>query len=1433
MPEQLPFRIRRSAVEGKRPQIEDLELGELALNTYDGRLFAKKDTGGVGIGTTVVLLTPWTENSDGGIYYNDGNVGIGTTNPSVKLTVQGDAYFAGAVYSSGFYIDDSLVGNDLVGASLDISGISTLGTVQISSGIISATTGIVTYYGDAANLTKTFPLVTNVLYVSKNGNDSNPGTRLSEPKATIAGAVAAATEGTVIKVSAGTYIENNPITLPDQVSIVGDSLREVNVTPQNDGDLFYIGAGNYIAEMSFVGAPNSGAIFSFDPNSVRYIAQSPYVQNCTNFIPNSTGLKIDGKNAIGPLKSMVLDSYTQYNQGGIGVSITNEGYAQLVSLFTICNDVAVYCGSGAACDLTNSNSSFGNYGLIADGVGPKKYTGIIAASSNPSADTFVLDLNTPTLNITDASYDNTTGILKAYTSTPHNFSVGMGVSIAGLGFTCPYESGSRLYPSGQKGYVFEIKTVAPGRYVDASNLIVANKTEIVDKSLAAIALNHPDFVFLGDSPSDISYRFKDSYRLIQQNKQEIIDKSLASIAIGFPSAFNFPTDPVPYNQNRYYDASRLIQINKQEIIDKSLAAIAIDHPDFYFPSDPDMETSNILRFRFRYYDAYRLIQKNRSVIIDTAWTNTVDAYPGISTTQTKCKRDIGFFLDAVSTDVFTGGTNYVKQFTLQYFDGAGNPISNGLVGEEAQSIYAFEQVRDLMRNAITNNLVDAVYTDLTVSDGPRRKGVGSPIHVSNTDPVSCSDVQDAINTLTSIVTTTIGAGNTSSLPSENNGIFTPGGSKCARDLGYLVDALATDVFTGGNAYVKGFALQYFDNSGNPISNGLFGETNESITAFNAVREYAKKAVSNQLNVKNLLVSAGLSTYAGIGSTVPVDQSGNANACADVQNSINTLVSIITTTIGAGNTSSLPTTNLGISTTNKCARDIGYFVDAVSTDLFTGGNSYVIGFTKQYFTAAGAATTALLGETTQSVYAFNSVRDYAKKAITNQLNAKDLTVSSGPATYGGGGGNISVDPSGNAASCADVQSTINTLVGISTQAIGAGNLNTLNNITINGGIFLDGQSKCRRDIGYIVDAVASDVRNYTNESIIEATKIYFDNSGNPLNIGITTSITAFQAVRDYSKLAITNNLNTKDLTLAGDPTNTDPLSCANVQSNIDNLVGILINQLDQGDLTGLPSVFSDSNVFTMNVGVATQPHNYVPNTGTAKLNVIRPFDGQVVYFDELYYTVDKIIIEDGGSGYTSSPVITISSPEAPWGIKASAVAEISNGSLTSIELISNGRGYSSIPPTVEIGAPNFGLNTAKATAVLVPTYYAVSSSTPVSSGICTITVNDNLPYGLSPGDAVPFFKQSRVLASGHSFEYIGSGTQISSALPSTGGVPIQQNETGTRNGGLVVYTSTDQTGNFRIGDGVLVNQQTGTISGTFYSKSLFSTMTPFILALGGR
>ena len=40
------IKIKRSAVAGKIPTTDDLELGELAINTHDGKVFIEQDQGG-------------------------------------------------------------------------------------------------------------------------------------------------------------------------------------------------------------------------------------------------------------------------------------------------------------------------------------------------------------------------------------------------------------------------------------------------------------------------------------------------------------------------------------------------------------------------------------------------------------------------------------------------------------------------------------------------------------------------------------------------------------------------------------------------------------------------------------------------------------------------------------------------------------------------------------------------------------------------------------------------------------------------------------------------------------------------------------------------------------------------------------------------------------------------------------------------------------------------------------------------------------------------------------------------------------------------------------------------------------------------------------------------------------------------------------------
>ena len=127
---------------------------------------------------------------------------------------------------------------------------------------------------------------------------------------------------------------------------------------------------------------------------------------------------------------------------------------------------------------------------------------------------------------------------------------------------------------------------------------------------------------------------------------------------------------------------------------------------------------------------------------------------------------------------------------------------------------------------------------------------------------------------------------------------------------------------------------------------------------------------------------------------------------------------------------------------------------------------------------------------------------------------------------------------------------------------------------------------------------------------------------------------------------------------------------------------------------------------------------------------------------------------------------------------------------------------------------------------------MESSTKPSGGISEITFKTNLNNSVGVGTTAYFARQSFQIVSSHSFQYIGAGNTIESAYPSRGGVSIGENEVITTDGGQINYTSTDQSGNFRIGDGVVVNQSTGTVSGNVYIKSLFTQVTPFILALGG-
>ncbi len=261
----------------------------------------------------------------------------------------------------------------------------------------------------------------------------------------------------------------------------------------------------------------------------------------------------------------------------------------------------------------------------------------------------------------------------------------------------------------------------------------------------------------------------------------------------------------------------------------------------------------------------------------------------------------------------------------------------------------------------------------------------------------------------------------------------------------------------------------------------------------------------------------------------------------------------------------------------------------------------------------------------------------------------------------------------------------------------------------------------------------------------------------------------------------------------------------------------------------------SGVGTVNqTGILTATAEEEDNTVVVSGLTDRPYSGQVLYLGEKFNEVVRVNVTNSGSGYTSAnpPIVTIGAPSGPNGANAEGVAVVSGfGSITAVNMFATGSQYRAAP-SVTIASPGTGV-TATASAELEPTYFTINSATPVTAGVSTITIDQTLPANVGVGSTVPFARQSLILASSYTFEFVGSGHTIPAALPRNGGVTIPENETVSEFGGRVVYTSTDERGNLKVGDGFTINQQTGTISGDAFNKSIQATLTPLIIALGGQ
>ena len=335
-----------------------------------------------------------------------------------------------------------------------------------------------------------------------------------------------------------------------------------------------------------------------------------------------------------------------------------------------------------------------------------------------------------------------------------------------------------------------------------------------------------------------------------------------------------------------HDARDLIVENKREILDKALASVAVPYPTFIIPGSTANEEQN------RYAIGYKLTKENQVQIVNESFTASVAQYTGIGTLETKAKTALNKFVDAVATDLFTGGNRYCRQEALFYFNGP-IPASDRLIIGAEETNYLFDQAKGRIRKAVRNGM-GVTYA---ASEGPPIYGVGTT--VSNTSINACQDVQNTIITLSALVTGPIGVATLNSLPAENVGTYSTGVAKCFRDLKYIVDGVAQDIAYDTNQHTVRNTKFYFDAQGNQKTDGLVYEEAESIYIFRSAMDYMKKAVRNEL-------------YYTDDTIVPLNQPGvGASAyTANIQTDIESLVGILTVAIGNSSLSSIPSVGFG-------------------------------------------------------------------------------------------------------------------------------------------------------------------------------------------------------------------------------------------------------------------------------------------------------------------------------------------------------------------------------------------------------------------------------------------------------------------------------------------------------------------------------------------
>ncbi len=256
---------------------------------------------------------------------------------------------------------------------------------------------------------------------------------------------------------------------------------------------------------------------------------------------------------------------------------------------------------------------------------------------------------------------------------------------------------------------------------------------------------------------------------------------------------------------------------------------------------------------------------------------------------------------------------------------------------------------------------------------------------------------------------------------------------------------------------------------------------------------------------------------------------------------------------------------------------------------------------------------------------------------------------------------------------------------------------------------------------------------------------------------------------------------------------------------------------------------------------------------------KPFARAVVASDK----INEFLMYEPGSQYTTAPTVTVYDSQAT--IYSTQISRIGDGVLS--QPVFSNRGTSYITATAVITGDGYAdsfqigktLNLSNVSLVPGPgdnlvineindvnykVSEVISQSGSAPNFTVKITISPTLGRAESPihGESITIRQQySQVRLTGHDFLDVGAGNLTDTDYPgryvegySAANDPKQQNEVLEANAGRVFYTSTDQNGNFRVGEQFKVEQDTGiiTIAASQFNLTGLSQLTLGGIVVGG-